>query len=45
VFAGALLLAFALHLGVEKPLERRMRRGWDARVAARAARTNRPLEP
>ncbi|MFM2353039.1 MAG: hypothetical protein RLZZ608_445 [Actinomycetota bacterium] len=38
LFIGALLVAFALHLGVEKPLERRMRRGWDARLAARAAR-------
>ena len=30
-------LAFALHLGVEKPLERRMRRWWDARRARAVA--------
>lgn len=32
----ALAGAFALHLGVEKPLERRMRRWWDDRAATRA---------
>jgi len=37
LFLAALAVAFALHLGVEKPVERRMRRWWDARQAARAA--------
>lgn len=36
---AGLALAFALHLGVEKPLERRMRRWWDARLERRAAAT------
>jgi peptidoglycan/LPS O-acetylase OafA/YrhL len=34
---ATLALAFALHLCVEKPLERRMRRWWDARQARRLA--------
>ncbi len=34
---ASLVVAFALHLGVEKPLERRMRRWWDARHERRAA--------
>jgi peptidoglycan/LPS O-acetylase OafA/YrhL len=36
---ASLALAFALHLGVEKPLERRMRRWWDARLERRNAPT------
>lgn len=35
LLALALALAFALHLGVEKPLERRMRRWWDDRLTRR----------
>lgn len=38
VFAVALGLAFALHLLVEKPLERRLRTWGDSRFAARASR-------
>ncbi|MBA4246761.1 MAG: acyltransferase [Microbacterium sp.] len=34
---AALALAFALHLGVEKPVERRMRRWWDARLERKQA--------
>lgn len=37
LFLAALALAFALHLGVEKPLERRMRRWWDARLERKRA--------
>ncbi len=43
LFAVALALAFALHLGVEKPLERRMRRWWDARHARKLTQT--PVSP
>ena len=34
---AALALAFALHLGVEKPMERRMRHWWDARLERKRA--------
>ena len=37
LFMAALALAFAVHLGVEKPMERRMRRWWDARAERTSA--------
>lgn len=35
LFIAALSVAFALHRGIEKPLERRMRRWWDVRAERR----------